>query len=124
MSLIEQAARRLEELRRAGVELPDTPPGDSGRPHGELPTPEAMIAALEERTADVALPLVAHRNASPMSRAREEREEQPRTPGRHLDINLPRLKSLGFVTPDAPTSRIADEFRVVKRPIIRNAIGK
>jgi exopolysaccharide/PEP-CTERM locus tyrosine autokinase len=31
---------------------------------------------------------------------------------------------MGFVTPDAPMSQIADEFRVIKRPIIRNAVGK
>jgi receptor protein-tyrosine kinase len=30
----------------------------------------------------------------------------------------------GFVTPEAATSQTADEFRVIKRPIIRNAIGQ
>ena len=29
------------------------------------------------------------------------------------------LKARGFVTPDAPTTKVADEFRVIKRPIIR-----
>ena len=38
-----------------------------------------------------------------------------------VDIDLERLKTRGFVTPDAPKSQIADEFRVIKRPIIRNA---
>ncbi len=42
-------------------------------------------------------------------------------PHRHVDIDLARLKRDGFVTPDAPKSQIADEFRVIKRPIIRNA---
>jgi len=36
-------------------------------------------------------------------------------------IDLERLKARGFVTPDAPKSQIADEFRVIKRPIIHNA---
>jgi exopolysaccharide/PEP-CTERM locus tyrosine autokinase len=39
-------------------------------------------------------------------------------------IDLESLKARGYVTPDAPTSRIADEFRVIKRPIIRNAQGR
>src|SRR5206468_9804732 len=43
---------------------------------------------------------------------------------RHIDLNLERLRTFGFVTPDVPTSQTADEFRVVKRPIIRNALGK
>ena len=40
---------------------------------------------------------------------------------RRVDIDLERLRERGFVTPDAPKSQIADEFRVIKRPIIRNA---
>ncbi len=38
-----------------------------------------------------------------------------------IEIDLERLKARGFVTPDAPKSQIADEFRVIKRPIIHNA---
>ena len=55
MSLIEQAARRLEELRRAGAELPDATAqvGAPRRSNGETPTPEALIKALEERAATV-----------------------------------------------------------------------
>ncbi len=40
---------------------------------------------------------------------------------RFVDIDIERLKQLGFVTPDTPKSQIADEFRVIKRPIIWNA---
>jgi hypothetical protein len=43
---------------------------------------------------------------------------------RHIDINFARLKARGFVTPDAGSSQIAEEFRVIKRPIIRNAVGR
>lgn len=41
-----------------------------------------------------------------------------------LEISLDRLKHQGMVTPDAPRSQIADEFRVIKRPIVRNALGR
>jgi protein-tyrosine kinase len=117
MNSIEQAARRLDELRRAGADLPKEP-HTSASSNGDLPTPEAIIQALEERTADVGLPLVSLRHG------RQERTPEMRGPLRHLDINLARLRALGYVTPDTPTSRIADEFRVVKRPIIRNALGQ
>jgi receptor protein-tyrosine kinase len=39
-------------------------------------------------------------------------------------LDLPRLAAAGVVTPDAPRSQIADEFRVIKRPLIVNALGK
>lgn len=43
---------------------------------------------------------------------------------RTITIDLPRLAARGFITPDTPTSQIADEFRVIKRPIIRNALSR
>jgi receptor protein-tyrosine kinase len=44
-------------------------------------------------------------------------------PQRRVEIDLEALKVRGFATPDTPRSRIADEFRIIKRPIIRNAHG-
>src|SRR5438876_9193516 len=41
-----------------------------------------------------------------------------------LTLDLAKLAAEGFVTPDLPRSRIADEFRVIKRPLIANATGK
>jgi receptor protein-tyrosine kinase len=113
MSLIEQAARRLEELRRAGAELPENRAAPPAAPHG-TPTPEAFM-----RTMD------AHAESA---RPAPGPAHPPRTPSNYVpqrvDIDLKRLRDLGFVTPDAPMNQIADEFRVVKRPIIRNALGK
>ena len=34
------------------------------------------------------------------------------------------LESTGIVTPNAPRSHIADEYRVIKRPLISNAMGR
>jgi receptor protein-tyrosine kinase len=129
MSLIEQAAKRLEELRRAGAELPadsrvEARPDSSAKPVAEsVPTPEAAIHVLGPRITDSGNPrspddaggIVAH---AADSQALHE------VPSRFLDIDLERLKQGGFVTPDDPRSQIADEFRVIKRPIIRNARAK
>ena len=51
------------------------------------------------------------------------RARRPRAPKRYLEIDIERLKAGGFITPDEPKSQIADEFRVMKRPIIRNALS-
>ena len=38
-----------------------------------------------------------------------------------VELDLQMLAADGFITPDAPRSRIADEFRIIKRPLIANA---
>ena len=184
MSLIEQAAKRLEQLRRAGAETagatsPPPGPGDDARAGVEhVPTPEAAVRELGARAASAAAvaqePTVESRSpaatatdtasatatatatakaapaaAAPRSPrpgdvlrapveagatsatrteaadARPARRPPARTGGQpaRVEIDLARLKASGFVTPDAPKSQIADEFRVIKRPIIRNAHG-
>lgn len=91
MGLIEQAAKRLEELRRAGVEVPVDP--------GTLPA----VPVVNSRPSPAEPPAV---------RARAAR----------LDLDLARLASRGLITPDQPRSHIANEFRVIKRPLLANAI--
>jgi protein-tyrosine kinase len=88
MGLIEEAGRRLEELRRAGI-------GTAENGDGPLP-PAAPLAAPQPVPA-------------------------PQSPGARLELDLARLAANGFVTPETPRSRIADEFRVLKRPLIANA---
>ncbi|HEY1327942.1 MAG TPA: XrtA-associated tyrosine autokinase [Casimicrobiaceae bacterium] len=109
MSSIEQAARRLEELRRAGADI-----GPAADRDGALPTPEALMRTVQLLEADRA-PATAPPHVPP----------SPREPGeeRRIDLGLPKLRSMGFVTPDSGATKIADEFRVIKRPIIRNALG-
>ena len=123
MILIEQAAKRLEELQRAGAELSDSDTQTPGSHADISPTPEALMRALEARgTSAQTRPTV--RNVRPDSLAHAPFTVAPDRPARHIDIDLSRLKARGYITPDAPKSQIADEFRVLKRPIIRNALGQ
>ena len=89
-SLIEQAAQRLEQLRQAGVDLPDTPPFSPAADTDRKPLVEAQASARSRR----------------------------------VEISLEALSAAGIVSPNAPRSRIADQFRVIKRPLISNAMGK
>lgn len=126
MSLIEQAARRLEELRRAGAELPETSAVASAPAHSvaEAPTPEALVLALDARAAEVEHLAAGKDRIEPHVESRGEGSGGRRKTGRNVKLNLARMRAQGFVTPDVPTSRMADEFRVIKRPIIRNALGR
>lgn len=118
-SLIEEAARRLEQLRKAGVDVPDLPTLDApGAAEPSAPS-RPSEAVLEALAAEAALP----------ARSREHRAE-PSPPAREpaqsrsVTIDLAKLAAAGMVTPDAPRSQIADEYRVIKRPLLTNAQGR
>ncbi|MDO8770451.1 MAG: XrtA-associated tyrosine autokinase [Burkholderiaceae bacterium] len=51
-------------------------------------------------------------------------EVQPAALSRRVEIDLEALAAAGIVSPNAPRSQIADQFRVIKRPLISNAMGK
>lgn len=107
-SLIEQASRRLEQLRQAGASVPDLP-----APAAE-PTPAVETAATVP-----AAPAVAAAEA-----AESAKPQRGAIVSRQVDLDLDALVSAGLVSPNAPRSQIADEYRVIKRPLIANAMGK
>ncbi|MCU6501616.1 XrtA-associated tyrosine autokinase [Rugamonas sp. A1-17] len=56
----------------------------------------------------------------------EQHTEQAPPPGgapRHIEINLERLSQLGMVTHDGGRTAVAEDFRIIKRPLLRNARG-
>lgn len=107
MSLIEQAAKRLEQLRQAGVELPEQPQAE--------PAPKSFLA--EDMDRPVA---AASKKAIP---------QPPATSNAHASsiqttLDLEAIAATGLLVPNAARSQLADEFRVIKRPLIANAMGK
>ncbi|MFB9243444.1 XrtA-associated tyrosine autokinase [Massilia antarctica] len=45
----------------------------------------------------------------------------PAEPAREVDINLARLHQMGMVTHDGGRTSVAEDFRIIKRPLLRNA---
>lgn len=41
-----------------------------------------------------------------------------------IDIQMERLKQLGYISPDDMSSQISEEYRIIKRPLLMNAFGK
>lgn len=97
-SLIEKAALRLEQLRQAGADVPPAAPTVS-----PSPSPARTAAAPVSPPEPAGAP-------EPVSRA--------------VQLDLASLLAKGFVTPSASRSAIADQFRVIKRPLLANATGK
>jgi len=100
-SLIEQAAQRLEQLRQAGVSLPDLEPAATAAGPGVAadlpPTP-----------------------AAPMPAAAVARPEAVFT-SKRVEIDLDAVATAGIVTPNAPRTHLADQYRVLKRPLIASS---
>lgn len=102
-SLIEQAAQRLEQLRAAGIEVPE--PVHAAPPAAQAAGSPGSHAAPSPVCDDPAA------------------QRQPQV-SRQVEIDLAALTATGFVTPGTPRTLQADQYRVIKRPLITNAIGK
>jgi len=106
VSIIEQAAERLEQLRKAGIDTPLITPNPA-QPAADGPPPSAAPGAPGPAEA---------RKQSPGGPARKQ--------SRRVTVDLPRMQAAGMITPDMPSSKVAGEFRVIKRPLLANAHGK
>lgn len=118
MGIIEQAARRLEELRRSGIDIPErvaSVGAATAAAGGSLPS--RVIG----RVADDA------RRSAPQFDDRKVRPGSVHVPAAseasqsgRVNIDLAALEAMGFITPGSPRSQIADEFRVIKRQLLAN----
>lgn len=122
-SLIEQAARRLAQIRDAGIEIPgEAPP----LPAARAPEPPDAVEAAEAAAVKVARAAqVVEAAVEPRAvELASAREAEPGLTSRRVELDLKQLAAAGIVTPNAPRSNIADQYRVIKRPLILNAVGK
>ena len=99
-SLIEEATKRLQQLEQAGVKT-------------NAAEPEAPAVELNGRA------------TQPRARPAPAAPAEDRVPAANVRvIDLARLGAAGFITPNVPESKLLHEFRVIKRPLIQNALGK
>nr|WP_315231425.1 XrtA-associated tyrosine autokinase [uncultured Albidiferax sp.] len=103
-SLIEQATKRLEQLRRAGVDL-------------ENNVQPASIIKLDDGLSNT-------EDASVRPITSPDFPKKTTSVSRKVDLDLDAIAAAGIVSPNAPRSQIADQYRVIKRPLITNAMGR
>ncbi len=113
MNTIEQAASRLAQLRSAGVDA------------AQDAAPEPAIADRAVDGAPAALRAEAGRGfAGVISRDADQISESNKSvPSPQVTIDLEHLSAMGYVSPHAPSSRRAEEFRMIKRPLLNNVRG-
>ncbi len=108
MGTIEQAVKRLQELKKAGVDF--------------TPSVARAGAGLEE-SGEQGLALGKEGVARLVSQTSMERAK-PSAVSQSVDLDLEKLMQAGYLVPNAPRSLMLDEFRVIKRPLLANARGK
>ncbi|WP_298291170.1 XrtA-associated tyrosine autokinase [Thiomonas sp.] len=113
MSTIEQAVKRLEELRAAGVDVPwaATPRADDDAtaPTSPVPAPSSVRP----------LPTAVKAHDA----VQDARPQDMGARSRQVQIDLDRLAAQGYIVPHATRSLLVDEFRVIKRPLLGNISG-
>ncbi|HEX5126904.1 MAG TPA: XrtA-associated tyrosine autokinase [Rhodocyclaceae bacterium] len=116
MSIIEKAVQRLDQLKRAGVDVPavNVPPVNDASASAPVTVAPAAAVAPTVVPAPVAM----------TSPATKMPEPDAASVSRKIEIDLNRLNGLGMVTPLNARSTIAEEYRVVKRPLLRNVAGQ
>lgn len=133
MSIIEQATKRLEELRRGGV---DVPWSAAGLPEARF---DAMLGKAPATAEPVAQPAATAPagppgGVLPLAAAAVQRREAQQVPGAPspnravrarpsptVELDLDRLSRNGYLVPSMVRSDLALEFRHIKRPLLRNA---
>lgn len=114
MSTIERAAKRLEELRRAGVDIsavtPEEKPAPLPEDIGDVVTIRIPQAAGEGRAQ--VMPLAAETSAAHDRRSRE------------VELDLRRMSRSNLLVPGEPRSQLEEEFRIIKRPLLENVRGQ
>ncbi len=107
MNTIEQAAKRLAQLRRAGVQLPDETANIARAPSVAASETSQPPSAAEPRPAPASSP------AAPPAQASERRSKE-------VALDLLRMQRAGLLVPGQPRSQLEEEFRIIKRPLLEN----
>lgn len=97
MDIIEQAAKRLAELKKAGVDVPAIAADPVAAP---VFTPAPVVEATPS----------ANNSTGHMSK--------------RIELDMATLARNGILTAQSGRSQLAEELRVIKRPLLRNVSGK
>jgi protein-tyrosine kinase len=150
MNIIEQAAKRIEELRRAGVDVPWAAAGFKDGERDALLSGQAAAGAQKAESSPfltavpsagaaaapvgdkasvvpilrdeaVAAPILAP-VAAPAAMP-EETDSKPARRSKTIELDLDRLAQNGYLVPGLERSQMEEQFRIVKRPLLKNAAG-
>ena len=108
-SLIEQAAERLAQIRQAGISVPDLEVRPTGDLAGARSVPVEAARSIFLTNPETAI---------------DPQRSSAGLLSKPVELDLMALAAAGFLVPSAPRSQLADQYRVIKRPLIANATRK
>ncbi|MBL4722004.1 MAG: AAA family ATPase [Alphaproteobacteria bacterium] len=107
LSLSERAAEKLAAMQK-----------ETSSPKPNIQTPSTPAAATNNTTsADT------NTNAPKEKNHLSQPDAKPPAKGKFAEIDLARIQRDGFISPNLPQTRLAEEFRTIKRPLLLNAFG-
>jgi receptor protein-tyrosine kinase len=140
MNTIEQAAKRLAELKRAGfdVPVPDMPGVATASPApirpaadpADIPVADGVAESPAIAVAPVAVPVPVQAkvpSSAVVPAARSAVVETLTSAGRRsreVALDLARLEREGYLVPAQARSQLAEQMRIIKRPLLANARGE
>lgn len=124
LSLIERAVSRMGQKPSSQPAASAAQPG----PAAEEAAPSAerhIVDGLEElERLESFEPLELDDDPAPQIDAPAVAQAPERKTRRRTELDFARLKAEGFVVPSDGRSQLAEEFRMIKRPLLENAFGK
>ena len=152
MSIIEKAARRIDQKRTPDGDVPhpdmiveamarnaaaraEQTPGDAPAPAVPAMTQAEMVQAAMAQSHGLQVPEAqAFPVPAPVAEAMPEVAPAPankagndglvRTSTRKVDLDLARMRELGMVTAAGGRTALVEDFRIIKRPLIKKAFAE
>lgn len=125
MNTIEQAAKRIEQLRRSGIDVPWGAAGVEDAPAGATTPATATSGASATQATEPELSVAPLATATePTTAQAPSAEDRSERRSKQVELNLFRLGERGFLVPGRERSQLEEEYRIIKRPLLKNATGE
>ncbi len=118
MSIIEKA---LEKSESKGGARRNRAPADGQRDEPRQATPTAASPTLPVLRSDAAPAKTPKAPVEDEWKDDRKRPEFPRKTLKHVALDFERLDSAGIITPETNNTALLEQFRIIKRPLLRNA---
>ena len=152
MSIIEKAARRIDQKRTPDGDVPhpdmiveamarsaaakaEQATGDTAAPAVPAMTQAEMVQAAMAQSHGLQVPeaqafpvpapaIEAVPDAAPVTLGKAATDTAIRSTTRKVDLDLARMRELGMVTAAGGRTALVEDFRIIKRPLIKKAFGE
>ncbi len=123
MSSIEKAIERLAKTKSGKIKANEAATSDEVEARGKATVPEG---AKTEHTVPKTPKTVQNRVEQPAGEPTipVNREAEKASKAKKILLDYESLSRIGYIVPHAGNKQLSEEYRIIKRPVIMNALGK